>query len=422
MKKFIAILMSVLIISTAVTGCGSSTASTSSAGSSASAENTGTQAQSSEAAKEPVKITIWHETDKGIANELQAELDKLAPAIEVKVERKEKMSDALKLVGNDPKSAPDMYFFAHDKTGVFAQMGILAPVTDFISKDDMADLIPMTVKAATYKDQIYQLPIYFETQMFMYNKALMKEAPATTDDLLKYMEANTKDGMYGFVEQHSTAYYASSWLHAFGGYIINEKAEPGLNTKETIAAMEYHKQFVKYLPKDGEYNTVTTLFKEGKAHAIIGGPWLVPDIKAAKIDLGIAPMPTVNSTGKPLTPYSGVQGVCVLKSAEGKKEAITTILKQLAKADIGIALAKSANCAPANQKCYDDSAVTANEMIMAMKKTAENVVPMPNVPEMDVMWTVTETMLAAVNKNDADVQTSSEKAQKDALSQIEAMK
>lgn len=421
MKKFIAILMSALILSTAVAGCGNSSSSPSPDSPSASAASSGSQAQNSEGAK-PVKITIWHETDKGIAEQLQAELDKLAPAVEVKVERKEKMSDALKLVGNDPKSAPDMYFFAHDKIGVFAQMGILAPVTDFITKDDMADLIPMTVKAATYKDQIYQLPVYFETQMFMYNKALMKQPPATTDELLKYMEANTKDGTYGFVEQHSTAYYAASWFHAFGGFIINEKAEPGLNTKETLDAMEYHKKFIRYLPKDGEYNTVTTLFKEGKAHSIIGGPWLVPDVKAANIDLGIAPMPTVNSTGKPLTPYSGVQGVCVLKSAEAKKDAVTAVLRQLAKTDIGLALARSANCAPANQKCYEDSSITSNEMLMSMKKTAENVVPMPNVPEMDLMWTVTETMLAAVNKNDADVKTWAEKAQKDALAQIDAMK
>ena len=126
---------------------------------------------------------------------------------------------------------------------------------------------------------------------------------------------------------------------------------------------------------------------------ILCGPsWLVPDIKAAKIDLGIAPMPIVNTTGKPLTPYSGVQGICVLKTAESKKAAVTAVLKQLLKTDIGISLAKTANCAPANSKCYDNADVSGNEMINAMKKTAESVVPMPNIPEMDVMWTVTEGM------------------------------
>ena len=41
------------------------------------------------------------------------------------------------------------------------------------------------------------------------------------------------------------------------------------------------------------YNTVTTLFTEGKAASTIGGPWLVPGIKEAGIDLGIAPMPVL---------------------------------------------------------------------------------------------------------------------------------
>lgn len=52
------------------------------------------------------------------------------------------------------------------------------------------------------------------------------EVPSTTEELYKYMQENTKGGHYGFVEQHSTAYYAAGWLHAFGGYILNEMVNP----------------------------------------------------------------------------------------------------------------------------------------------------------------------------------------------------
>ncbi|MDF2473583.1 MAG: extracellular solute-binding protein family 1 [Anaerocolumna sp.] len=418
MKRLFALVVTVALLGGIMSGCGNTTDK-----SQLPASNSQTSGSETPQETKPVTITIWHETSEDIANSIQAELDKLAPDVVVKVERKEKMSDALKLVGNDPNSAPDMYFFAHDKIGVFAQMGVLSPITDFISQEKMSDLMPMALTAATYQDEIYQLPVYFETQMFMYNKALMKEVPKTTDDLLAYMIANTKDGNYGFVEQHSTAYYSSSWMHAFGGFIINENAEPGLDNQATVDSVTYHKQFVPYMPIDGEYNTITTLFKEGKAHAIIGGPWLVPEVRAAGIDLGIAPMPTVNATGKPLTPYSGVQGISVLKAnSEEKKDAITKVIEQLLKPDIGIALAKSASCAPVNNNCYEDAAVAGDEMIVAMKEVAANVVPMPNVPEMDVMWTVTENMLAAVNKNGADAQSECAKAQKDALNQIAAMK
>lgn len=369
----------------------------------------------------PVTITIWHEADATIMDVLQQQLDSLAPDVVVNLERKEQMSDALKLVGNDPASAPDMYFWAHDKIGVFAAMDILAPVTDIITEADMADVLPMATAAGSYDSNIYQVPVYFEALMFMYNKALMETPPATTDELLAKMKAETTEDMYVFVEQHSTAYNAACWIQGYDGFIINADREPGLNTPETVEALSYHKGFVPYMPADGEYNTVTTLFTEGKAMCTTGGPWMVPGLKDAGIDLGIAPMPTLPS-GKPLTPFSGVQGVQVLRHcAETKTQAAAAVLRVLLAPETGIALAKAANCAPTNTKAYDDPDVAGNEMIMAMRTTADNVVPMPNIPEMDVMWSVTDTMLAAINKNGEDVQTACDAAQAQALEQIEAM-
>lgn len=45
----------------------------------------------------------------------------------------------------------------------------------------------------------------------------------------------------------------------------------------------------------------------------------------------------------------------------------------------------------------------------------------PNIPEMDVMWSVTDDLLAAVNKRGEDVQTACDAHQKEALEQISAM-
>lgn len=230
------------------------------------------------------------------------------------------------------------------------------------------------------------------------------------------MKNETTADQYVFVEQHSTSYNAAAWIQGFGGYLINENREPGLNLPQTVEAMEYHKQFVSYMPADGEYNTVTTLFTEGKAASTIGGPWLVPGIKEAGIDLGIAPMPVLPN-GTSLTPFSGVQGVHVLKhAAETKKEALAEVLKVLGSKETGVALANAASCAPANSKAYEDASVSEDQMIMALKTMANNIVPMPNIPEMDVMWSVTDDLLAAVNKRGEDVQTACDAHQKEAVS------
>ena len=140
------------------------------------------------------------------------------------------MSDALKLAGNDQNFAPDMYFSAHDQLGAFVQMDTLAPITDMIEESALNDLIPMTKDAGTYQGKKYQLPLYFETHLFLYNKDLINEVPETTDDLLKLMEDKSSDEKYVFVEQHSTAYNSVPWIRAFGAEIINADAEPGLNS------------------------------------------------------------------------------------------------------------------------------------------------------------------------------------------------
>ena len=84
-------------------------------------------------------------------------------------------------------------------------MGILATVEPLLDDGALEKYLPMTMDAATYKDHLYQLPLYFETLLFMYNRRYMQddEVPATTDELLTYMESNTGRGRYGFVEQHS---------------------------------------------------------------------------------------------------------------------------------------------------------------------------------------------------------------------------
>lgn len=371
------------------------------------------------------RLVIWHDKEDAVVEALSDYLAQAVPDLEIVFEKKTSLTDSLKLVGNDPTAAPDLFIFAHDKIGVFAEMGILAPVADLLPENALADYLPMTLSAATYKDTLYQLPLYFETLLFMYNRRYMQdgEVPGTTGELLDYMERNTGRGRYGFVEQHSTAYYSAAWIHGFGGSIINTDGTPFPDGQAVRDALAYHLQFVSLMPGETEYSTVNTLFLEGKADATIGGPWMVPSARDAGIDLGIAPMPTVDATGKPLAPYSGVQGIHVLKFAgEGKTEAVKTLLAALTDPAIGVSLALASGCAPANAKCYDDPAVAGDELVQSMRATAEIAVPMPNIPEMDVMWTVVGNLLTDVNLSGKDVGESFDAALAKANELIAAMK
>ncbi len=371
------------------------------------------------------RIVIWHDKEDMVIGTLETYLKETVPDLEIVFEKKASLTDSLKLVGNDPNAAPDLFIFAHDKIGVFAEMGILEEIKNVTDESVFNDMLPMTVEAVTYKDKIYQLPLYFETLLFMYNRKYMQdnEVPTTTEELYSYMEENTGRDRYGFVEQHSTAYYSAAWIHGFGGKIIDETGTPFPDQTAVKNALEYHKKFVDLMPGETEYNTVNTLFLNGKADSTIGGPWMVPSAREAGIDLGIALMPTIDSTGLALAPCSGVQGIHVLKNAAmTKKESINRLLTALTDPSIGTSLALASGCAPANVKCYDDTRVVNDTLVQVMRETAQIAVPMSNIPEMDVMWTVTGNLLTDINLSGKDIDESLEAALKQANDLIESMK
>ena len=369
---------------------------------------------------EPVKLTVWCEYQPGTIQTLNEVFKKLLPDIAVDVQRKEQLSDAMKLVGTDPAGAPDLFCYAHDKLGLWVTLGIIDPLDEYFPADKQADFVPMTLDAVKFNDKIYAMPMYYETLLFMYNKKLLDKAPATTDELLAMMKEKTKDGNYGFVEMYSSEYFAACWYNAFGGFMVNDKSEPGLNSQGFIDAMEYHKQFLPYLDKMGDWGTTCALFLAGKAASTINGPWFTTDVAKAGIELGVAPLPVVSSINKPLAPFSGVQGVHLVKVGNNKEAAIK-VIKFLQQKDVSEALGMVVKVAPANLKAYDNEIIKNDPIIPVLKAAAAAAPPMAKVPAMDVMWTVTGNALVAITRNNADIKATLDAAQADAVALIAAM-
>lgn len=428
MKKRIAFMLAALMCVNTMAACGTGTATDTTDTPQKEEQETTEKQPEQETVGDDVTVNIWHDGDETIMQTIADEVNESLAAdhITVQFEKKTDMPSQLKLYGTDAANGPDMYFYAHDVLGSFVAMDLLAPLSDVTDVDTLlADDLPMTVKAGQLNDTQYLLPIYFETLLFIYNKDLWEgDVPSTTDELYDYMVAHTdaEAGTYAVVNQHTNAYNVSPYINGFGGYVIDEDAHPGFTDPNTIEAVEYNKKFA-LLEADGDYNTVTTLFNEGKAAAIIGGPWLTSGIKEAGINYGVASLSDIKlPNGEGMAPYAGVQGVGVLKVAlETKKDAIAKVLTAMADPKVGVALAKKAGCAPANSKSYEDADVAANEMLEVIQKTASTAQPMPNIPEMSVMWSPAEAFLVAVNKNNEDVTKAAEEAQKAAEQAIADM-
>ena len=80
------------------------------------------------------RLVIWHDKEDAVITALSDYLAQAVPNLDVQFEKKTSLTDSLKLVGNDPSAAPDLFLFAHDKIGVFAEMGILAPVEPLLEE------------------------------------------------------------------------------------------------------------------------------------------------------------------------------------------------------------------------------------------------------------------------------------------------
>lgn len=373
-------------------------------------------------------LVIWHDKEDSVIKILEDSLHEKLPNQQFEFIRKENLTDNLKLVGQDARSAPDMYIFAHDKIGLFDTIGILEPMENIIDVNLLKNYSKLTLSSLSYNDRLLGVPLYYETLLFMYNKDLMKEAPATTEELYTYMKGVSEISQgrrYGFVEQHSTAYYSAGWINGYGGEILHSDGTPGLNDPKTIEALTYHKKFIEYMPHGTmDYPTVNTMFTEKLADSIFAGPWLVTS--ADDINLGFAQMPLLEN-GKRVSPYCGVQGIQVLKVAaknEGRKEQIKNFLEALIDPQIGADLALDSGCAPANLDSYAIDEIKNNELVNAIKNAADTATLMPSMPEMDVMWTVLGKLLSDINmaSGEVDIEALCNQYQKEAVRLIAAMK
>jgi len=57
------------------------------------------------------KLVIWHDKEDAVIAALEKYLTSATPDLEIVFEKKSSLTDSLKLVGNDPSAAPDMFIF-----------------------------------------------------------------------------------------------------------------------------------------------------------------------------------------------------------------------------------------------------------------------------------------------------------------------
>ena len=303
---------------------------------------------------------------------------------------------------NQSGKAPDVMMAPYDRVGGLGNDGQLAEVA--LNKDSKTD--KTTESLVTNGCKVYGAPAVIETLVLYYNKDLLQEAPKTFGEL----EELAKDSKYDFAGEDgkNTAfladwtnfYYAYGLLSGNGGYVFGKNGtdpkDIGLNNQGAIDGIEYAKTWYAKWPKGlqdtkGAANFIQTQFQEGKTAAIIDGPWKASSLKEAKVNYGVATIPTLPN-GKAYSAFGGGKA-WVIPAGANNPEAAQKFVDFLTTTDQQKAFYDKTNEVPANTEAREYAVGKNDELTTAVVKQFENAQPMPNISEMSTVWDPAATML-----------------------------
>jgi arabinogalactan oligomer/maltooligosaccharide transport system substrate-binding protein len=312
---------------------------------------------------------------------------------------------------------PDIFIYAQDRLGGWIEAGNTVEPIDFFVEDAIkARYIPTTMQAMTYQGTIYGLPLNYKVITMIYNKKLVPTPPKTSTELVSVAKklTNAAAGKFGLVYSYADFYYHASLMNGFGGGVFGAQRQPTLNSPENVKSMELLMRWIDQngiLPKEPSTALVTSLFNEGKAGIVFSGPWFLGEI-AKTIDYGLAPLPKLDeSGGKPMRPWMTVEGVYIAASSKNK-DAAFELLKYLTDVPAAKILAVEGRQTPANKNVYNDPQVGNDPILKAFRQQVETAVPMPNLPEMTMVWSPATTAMNQITKKAATPKTALDAAQK----------
>src|SRR5690606_37544511 len=154
------------------------------------------------------------------------------------------------------------------------------------------------------------------------------------------------------------------------------------------------------LPVGTDYNTMTSLFNQGRVGMIISGPWALGDAAAAGIDFGFTRIPTIDG-GQP-APFVGVQGFMVSAFSENKILAEVFLKEFVVNTDTYLAMFARDPRPPAYKPALEQ--LEDNLIVQGVRESGGAGVPMPSIPEMGSVWTAWSDAIELVMNQELESQ------------------
>ncbi len=298
---------------------------------------------------EPVTITLWHGQNQSALKaikELVAKFNASQDEITVDAQLGALSDDLLPkmtaaLAGG---KYPDVVFQFGPNVANLARSPKAVDLTEAVKQEgwDWDDFFPPARDAVTIDGKVRAIPALIDSMAVIYNKKLFRQAgidppqPGWTWDEFRATAAKLTDadaGQFGTgwpgIGDEDTTWRIWPMVWSAGGDVLSEDGqsvgfggEPGQRSLDVIAQLAQDKSV--YIDKTVGSEKMYDVFYNGRMGMVPTGPWLLPDVRAAKVDYGVVPMPVFD--GDPVT-ISGPDTWMVFDNGDAKVAAATEFVR-----------------------------------------------------------------------------------------------
>ena len=302
-------------------------------------------------------------------------------------------------------AAPDLLWTVSDHAGPFTTAGIIQSVDDYFDMD-------LYVPSVVMNGETWAVPISSGNHlMLIYNKDLIAEPPADTDELIAMGKELTHDDQYGLVFNATEPFFIAPWWGGFDASVFaDDGVTPTLNTEAMVNTLQflYDLKFTyKITPESMDYDTADTLFKEGKAAMLINGDWSLGGYQELLGDkLGVAPLPKVTATDTYPAAYTSGKYFMLPKDLSGDKlDVVVNFISFATNEENQLNQLETLSRLPGLKAVLDDESIASDPILAGSAEAMSYGVPMPTVVEMRCIWDAIkpeQTLVFAGSETPAD--------------------
>lgn len=291
---------------------------------------------------------------------------------------------------------PDLVIGNVDWLGELHAAQVIRPLTHWLTPERRKQLLPTAVAAMAIGSETYAIPESLESLALYYNKALLPVAPTSMETLFRApMPPDVKR-----LAIRTSFFFTAPWYLGYGGHIFDTRGQVDMTGPAGTDFLVWMNKLLKSPGVGGkdDYSYMDGLFREGKAAAIINGPWALADYqKAMGKNLGLALLPTMPG-GIAARPFVGLK--CLIandNTPKSRRPLVDAFLDTMSLPDSALALSAAGHIPV--QPALSDRLPEAQRVFLTQAGHGE---PLPNLAAMGMVWEPMDKAIAAVTQQGSD--------------------